>query len=152
MPDEPTPTTAPTLDGDVRLLGERLFDMARSGDTPALAAYLDAGAPPLITTATGDTLVMLAAYHGHAETLEMLLARGADPDTVNDRGQSPLGGAAFRGFDDVVDALLAFGADPAHRDTAGRTPAEYAAAFGHRALATRLREAQLAAAPDDRSA
>lgn len=141
---DPTP-----MNDDVRLLAERLFDMARHGDTATLAAFLDAGAPTEIRTPTGDTMLMLAAYHGHVETVEMLLARGADPDTPNDRGQSPLGGAAFHGSDDVVDALLAFGADPRYRDGAGHTAAEYAATFGHAALATRLREAQLAARPDD---
>lgn len=135
---------------DGRLLAERLFDMARHGDTATLAAYLDAGAPTEIRTPTGDTMVMLAAYHGHVETVEMLLARGADPNTPNDRGQSPLGGAAFHGSEDVVDALLAYGADPAYRDLAGHTPADYAATFGHAPLAARLREAQLAASPRGR--
>ena len=139
----------PPMDDDVRLLAERLFDMARHGETAQLAAYLDAGAPTDIMTPTGDTMLMLAAYHGWVETVEMLLVRGADPDATNDRGQSPLGGAAFHGNRPVVEALLAGGADPAHRDGAGRTPAEYAGAFGHRALGLRLREAELAADPGD---
>jgi uncharacterized protein len=136
------------LDDDVRLLAQRLFDMARNGDTAPLAAYLDAGAPLDVRTASGDTLVMLASYHGRFNTLRMLLHRGAPADTPNTHGQSPLGGAAFRGFLDICDKLLEHGADPTYRDPAGHTPAEYAAAFGHVTLATRLREAQLAAATD----
>jgi uncharacterized protein len=42
-------------------LAGRLFDMARSGDTATLAAYLDAGVPVNLTNGAGDTLVMLAA-------------------------------------------------------------------------------------------
>ena len=55
---------------------------------------------------------MLAAYHGHAELVALLLARGADPNTLNDRGQSPLAGAVFKNEERVADALLEGGADP----------------------------------------
>lgn len=61
----------------------------------------------------GDSLVMLAAYHGHADTVRALLARGADPNRPNDREQTPLAGAVFKGETDVVSALLHGGADPA---------------------------------------
>jgi ankyrin repeat protein len=100
-------------DDGVLELAHRLFDMARAGDSASLAAYLDAGAPVDLTNAAGDTLVMLAAYHGHADTVRALTARGADVNRVNDRGQSPLAGAVFKGEDEVVRALVDAGADPA---------------------------------------
>jgi ankyrin repeat protein len=99
-------------DEEVLELAQRLFDMARIGDSASLAAYLDAGAPVDLTNAAGDTLVMLAAYHGHADTVRVLTARGADVNRVNDRGQSPLAGAVFKGEDEVVRALVDAGADP----------------------------------------
>ena len=68
--------------------------------------------PVDLTDASGNTLLMLAAYHGHAATVTRLAARGADADRVNDRGQSPLAGAVFKDEQDVVRALLAAGADP----------------------------------------
>lgn len=88
------------------------FDFARAGDTARLRAYVEQGVPVNLTDATGNTLLMLAAYHGHAETVSALVALGADPDRTNDRGQSPLAGAIFKGEDDVVRVLLAAGADP----------------------------------------
>ena len=88
------------------------FDFARAGDTARLRAYVEQGVPANLTDATGNTLLMLAAYHGHAETVSSLVALGADPDRTNDRGQSPLAGAIFKAEDDVVRALLAAGADP----------------------------------------
>ena len=88
------------------------FDFARAGDTARLRAYVEQGVPANLTDATGNTLLMLAAYHGHAETVSALVAVGADPDRTNDRGQSPLAGAIFKGEGDVVRALLAAGADP----------------------------------------
>jgi len=88
------------------------FDFARAGDTARLRAYVEQGVPVNLTDATGNTLLMLASYHGHAETVAALVALGADPDRTNDRGQSPLAGSIFKGEDDVVLVLLAAGADP----------------------------------------
>jgi len=45
------------------------FDFARAGDTARLQAYVENGVPANLTDATGNTLLMLAAYHGHAETV-----------------------------------------------------------------------------------
>lgn len=90
----------------------RLFDLARTGETESLVSYLDAGVDANLANQNGDSLVMLAAYHGHAATVRALLARGADPDRGNERGQTPLAGAVFKGEDEVVAALLAHGADP----------------------------------------
>ncbi|MGW8768129.1 ankyrin repeat domain-containing protein [Streptomyces sp. NPDC055815] len=101
-----------TPDPEVIELASKVFDLARTGDTDALAAYLDAGVPANLTNDRGDTLVMLAAYHGHAAAVTALLERGAEADRANDRGQTPLAGAVFKGGDAVVRALLAGGADP----------------------------------------
>lgn len=94
-------------------LATRLFGLARSGDTATLTGYLRAGVPANLTNDSGDTLIMLAAYHGHAGTVRALLAEGADPNRVNDKGQTPIAGAVFKGETDVVKALLDGGADPA---------------------------------------
>lgn len=99
-------------DPEVIELATKVFDLARQGETEALAAYIDAGVPANLTNDRGDTLVMLAAYHGHAQAVEALIARGAEPDRANDRGQTPLAGAVFKGEDAVIRALLAGGADP----------------------------------------
>ncbi|MFC3997528.1 ankyrin repeat domain-containing protein [Nocardiopsis sediminis] len=103
----------PADDPDLIELATRLFGYARAGDTAALGAYLDAGVPADLTNDKGDSLIMLAAYHGHAATVARLCASGADADRLNDRGQSPLAGAVFKGEDDVVAVLLDHGADPA---------------------------------------
>lgn len=92
-------------------LAAKIFNLARSGSTSDLCAYVSAGIPPNLTNAAGDTLLMLAAYHGHAGTTKALLDEGADPNVVNDRGQSPIAGAVFKGWDDVVKVLLDGGAD-----------------------------------------
>ncbi|MEU2421874.1 ankyrin repeat domain-containing protein [Streptomyces sp. NPDC007851] len=100
-------------DPEVVELATKIFDLARQGGTEALVGYLDAGVPANLTNDRGDSLVMLAAYHGHAEAVRELLARGAEADRVNDRGQTPLAGAVFKGETEVIRVLLKAGADPA---------------------------------------
>ncbi|MGW0174367.1 ankyrin repeat domain-containing protein [Rhodococcus sp. NPDC003322] len=105
MTDEP-------IDPRLQEIAQRVFDAARAGDADTLAAYLDAGVPVNLTTGTGDTLVMLAAYHGHAAAVQLLADRGADVNRLNARGQSPVAGAIFKGEEAVVRVLAAAGADP----------------------------------------
>jgi len=99
-------------DPELREFATRLFDLARTGRTDELIPYVDAGVPVNLTNDKGDTLLMLAAYHGHADTVRALVARGADPERANDRGQRPLAGAVFKQEAEVVRALLDAGADP----------------------------------------
>ncbi len=90
-----------------------MFDHARAGDTARLVDAVDAGVPVNLTNGSGDTLLILAAYHDHPDTVRALLERGADTARVNDRGQTALGAAVFRRSERGVRALLAAGADPA---------------------------------------
>lgn len=98
-------------DPQVVEFAHRMLDLARDGD-PALVDYLDAGVPVELTDQDGNTLLMLAAYHGHARLVRALVERGADSGRLNDRGQSPLAGAVFQGGAEVVEVLVAAGADP----------------------------------------
>ncbi|MET8834974.1 ankyrin repeat domain-containing protein [Micromonospora sp. NPDC004540] len=106
MPDE--------LDAEALAFAHRMFDLARAGTTDELAANVDAGLPVNLTNGKGDTLLILAAYHAHPETVAALLARGADPARTNDRGQTALAAAVFRRNAEAVRALLGAGADPGH--------------------------------------
>jgi ankyrin repeat protein len=90
-----------------------MFDLARGGETERLAAAVDLGIPVNLTNEVGDSLLMLAAYHDHPDTVRALLDRGADTARVNDRGQTALGAAVFRRSERSVTHLLAAGADPA---------------------------------------
>jgi ankyrin repeat protein len=112
--DSVQPSTSPSpssLPPAALELAAKLFDLARNGSTPILHQYISAGIPKNLTNSTGDTLLMLTSYHGHAETAKMLLENGADPNVLNARGQSPIAGAVFKGYDDVVRVLYEGEAD-----------------------------------------
>ena len=113
-----------------------VLDLAREGRTAELADVVERGVPVNLTGASGDSLLILAAYHDHPETVRMLLERGADPDRVNDRGQTALGAAVFRRSAPSVEALMAHGADPA---AGGRSALEIAAFFELDEMAALLR-------------
>ena len=102
------------IDPQILEIAQHTFGAARQGDVETLTAYVDAGVPVNLTNETGDTLLMLASYHGHAEAVQALVDRGADVDRLNDRGQSPLAGAVFKGAEAVVRVLAAAGANPRH--------------------------------------
>ena len=113
-----------TPDSQLVTIAHACFDFARAGDTGRLREYVEKGVPVNLTDAAGNTLLMLAAYHGHPKTVRMLAELGADPDRTNDRGQSPLGGAILKGADRVVAALLDAHADPDVGTPSGRAAAQ----------------------------
>ena len=112
MADPRPDREAPELTPEELAFLQQTFDLAREGATAELTERLDAGVPVNLTNSTGDTLLILAAYQGHAETVRALLERGADHGRVNDRGQTALGAAVFRQCVPAVEALLDAGADP----------------------------------------
>jgi uncharacterized protein len=113
------------IDPEVIALAGLVFDLARGGRTEELVAYLDAGVPANLTNDKGDTLLILAAYHAHPDTVAALLDRGADHGRVNDRGQTALGAAVFRKCTEAVERLVAAGADPDAGGQSARLTAQF---------------------------
>ncbi len=111
------------------LLPEAAAELARQGETAALATTLRQGLDVNLRDAKGNTLLMIAAYQGRAETVAMLLKAGAQVDLRNEKGQTPLGGVAFKGHVDIARMLLDAGADPLG-DQGGSTPADFATLAG----------------------
>lgn len=119
---------------EIQDFATKLFDLARDGDA-TLLEYISQGVNVDMVNQDGQSFIMLAAYHGHAELVRLLAAAGADVNLLNDRGQSPLAGAIFKKEDAVIDALLDAGADP----TVGHPNAvDSARMFGREDLLERL--------------
>ena len=90
----------------------RMYNAARSGSLATFQQALPAGLPANMTNDKGDSLLMLAAYHGRYDVSKLLLEHGADPNVLNDKGQSPLAGVVFKKEEDIVELLLKWGANP----------------------------------------
>ena len=110
-------------------LPDAAADLARNGDAVGLAAMIKDGLAVDAQDAKGNTLLMLASYHGRAEVVKLLLKAGATVDLRNDKGQTPLGGVAFKGYVEIATLLLDDGADPV-ADQGGSTPADFATLAG----------------------
>lgn len=123
------------------------LDCARSGSTEILEGMMAAGMPANLSDGRGNSLLMLAAYHGHEDAARMLIGRGAEVDRRNDHGQTPLGGAAFKGNLRLARLLVEAGADVNADNGGGRTPLMFAAMFGHRDMVAFL----ISAGADPRS-
>ncbi len=131
----------PQLEQRALELAREAFSAAREGDTSRLTRVLDLGLPANARNHNGDSLLMLASYHGHYDATPRLLARKAEPDSVNDKGLTPLQGAAFKGNSAMVTMLIEGGADPGATSPDGRTALMFAEMFGRDACAALLREA-----------
>ncbi len=103
---------------------ELAMDLARQGETTGVLEFLDHGLPVDVQDSEGNTLLMLAAYHGQVATVRALVARGADVDLRNARDQSPVAGALFKGADEVVAVLREAGADLDGGSPSARVTAE----------------------------
>ncbi|WP_286973532.1 ankyrin repeat domain-containing protein, partial [Pseudomonas sp.] len=62
---------AAELDDQTLAFAERVFDLARHGETQTLAEMLAQGLPVNLRNHKGDSLLMLACYHGHLETAQL---------------------------------------------------------------------------------
>jgi ankyrin repeat protein len=124
-----TQSGPPEMDQETYELVQQLFGLVRAGDTPRLANLLQMGLVPNLRDGKGNSLLMLASYHGHHEMTRLLLEYGGDPQLANDSGQIPLAGAAFKGDLEMARLLLEHGADVNAPSPDGKTPLMFAAMF-----------------------
>ncbi|MFD2796759.1 ankyrin repeat domain-containing protein [Promicromonospora vindobonensis] len=122
MSEQEPPQESGDEQGGTRLEPHQVFDLARQG-ADVLLDLVDAGLPVDLADESDNTLLMLAAYHGHAELTEGLAERGADVNRLNGKNQAPLAGAVFKNESDVIRVLIEHGADvdagtPSARETA----------------------------------
>jgi ankyrin repeat protein len=123
------PASARALDPETLAFAQKIFDLVRMGDTRILGPLLKQGVPANLCNHKGDSLLMLASYHGHFDTATLLLGHGADPEIRNDHGQTPLAGAAYKGNLPMARLLLDHGADVEGVAPDGKTALMLAAMF-----------------------
>src|SRR6266571_4261560 len=99
----------------------------RGADAQTVSALLQRRVDSRERDADGNSALHVAALHGNAEAVELLLAAGVDGNGTNKYGATPLIYAA--GNPKKVRALLAHGADPNRASLLGTTPLIAAAGY-----------------------
>ncbi|MGY2896241.1 ankyrin repeat domain-containing protein [Deinococcus sp. UYEF24] len=139
MHEQQTPVNEP-IDPELLAFFQGVFDVVRQGDAETLSGLLEKGLPVNLCNEKGDSLLMLATYHGHHAATRTLLGFGADPERRNDQGQTPILGAAFKGDTEMVRLLLDSGADIEGAGPSGRTTLMTAAMFNRTEIVDLLLE------------
>lgn len=111
------------------------LNAARLGDTKALVGLLQKGLEVDTVDAQGNTLLILAAREGNADTVKALLGFRPKLDYRNPAGDSALMLAVLRGHERAAEVLIEGGAAVNHEDW---TALHYAAFEGRLALLERL--------------
>ena len=125
----PVTSSGKAMDPETLDFLRQVFGLVRDGDTARLAGLIERGMPVNFRNEKGDSLIMLASYHGRLETSKLLLEAGADANVANDQGQTPLAGVAYKGYDEIAALLLKHGASVEGNSPDGKTPFMMAAMF-----------------------
>lgn len=113
------------------MIGEPLiFEEARCGNREALRECLAHGQDIEALNHRGYSVLMLAAYNDHFETVKFLLEQGASANSADHGGNTVLMGASFKGLVEIVRLLIAHGADVTLQNAHGMTAADFARVFG----------------------
>ena len=79
----------------------------------------------------GFTPLLVAAFEGHVEMVELLVEHGADIEAGDDWGDTPLNVSAWNGKHDVVEKLIELGAILEVENSSGHTALNHAKNQGH---------------------
>jgi ankyrin repeat protein len=113
---------------------ELLFEAAKLGRTDLIPVLVKEGADANAYEGRGFTPLILAAYNGQAEAVDVLIAAGADPCKPDaNQGNTAQMGVAFKGNDAIATRLLREKCDVNARNHAGQTALMMAALFGRAA-------------------
>lgn len=139
-------------------LSQYFFAAARSGETAVLQEFLQAGFPVDLPNEGSYTALMIAAYQGQSNAVNVLLKAGADACIRDKRGHTALMGAMIKAEWQIAKQLYAIDCDKGNNaeatdaitDKSQMTAAQFAEKFGQtekfKALATQLQDSAAAQA------
>ena len=106
---------------------DQLLRAADQGDVQTVGGFLDKGLDPNTADPHGNTLLMIAARHGHLDLARFLISRKASVTRRSPHGDSALMFASLKGHLAMAMLLVENGAEITH---SGWTPLHYAAFEG----------------------
>ena len=120
-------------------LADYLFEAARIGDDNIIREFAASHYDLNVRDEKGYTPLILAAYHGHSSTVDLLIKNKADPCAKDNNGNTALMGALFKGEINIAHTLATSDCDPDQSNKAGQTAAMYAALFGRLEILEQLK-------------
>ena len=119
----------------------KIFDAARNNQTAVIARYLNQKGDPNKRDDRGHSLLILAAYNGSLESVDLLLKRGADTHLQDGMGTA-LMAASVKSFRPIVQRLLDAGARVDERNGIGATALMFAALTGKLSVVSLLMDSK----------
>ncbi|MBT3137132.1 ankyrin repeat domain-containing protein [Alteromonas sp. ALT199] len=124
---------------NMEALKARYFDAAREGDSAMLGAFYQAGLDVNVADEKGYTALILAAYHGHTDTINFLIGEAnANPCQEDNRGNTALMGAIFKGHVSVAKQLVFADCDIDEENAQGQTALMFASLFDRQEIINTL--------------
>ncbi len=124
---------------NMETLKARYFDAAREGDSAMLSAFYQAGLDVNVADEKGYTALILAAYHGHTDTVNFLISEAnANPCQEDNRGNTALMGAIFKGHVSVAKQLVFADCDIDEENEQGQTALMFASLFDRQQIINTL--------------
>lgn len=124
---------------NMETLKARYFDAAREGDSAMLSAFYQAGLDVNVADEKGYTALILAAYHGHTDTVNFLIREAnANPCQEDNRGNTALMGAIFKGHVSVAKQLVFADCDIDEENEQGQTALMFASLFDRQEIINTL--------------
>ena len=124
---------------NMETLKARYFDAAREGDSAMLSAFYQAGLDVNVADEKGYTALILAAYHGHTDTVNFLISEAnANPCQEDNRGNTALMGAIFKGHVSVAKQLVFADCDIDEENEQGQTALMFASLFDRQEIINTL--------------
>uniref|UniRef100_A0A8D2L702 Uncharacterized protein n=1 Tax=Varanus komodoensis TaxID=61221 RepID=A0A8D2L702_VARKO len=107
-----------------------IFDSVAKGNLSDLEKSLKLSDVNAVNAAN-ETLLHIAAAHGHTEIIDYLISKGAKLEAKDKAGRTPLHRAAGKGHDKAVKMLLQAGASMYSLDQEGKSPLHMASQNHH---------------------
>jgi ankyrin repeat protein len=119
-------------------LNDMVIRASKENNIRLVKEYVKHGGSLNIKNEKGYTPLILAAYYGHREMVNLLLKSGARPCEKDHKGNTALMGAIFKGYLTISYDLMNSDCDVDTKNKSDQTALMYASLFGREELVKNL--------------